>query len=73
MPSGGQIVDGVAVTLAMTGAVVGEFIAANAGLGYLLTAGRANFDTTLVFAALAVLVMVAICGYTLITWWTHGS
>jgi NitT/TauT family transport system permease protein len=56
------------ITLAMTGAVVGEFIAANAGLGYLLTAGRSTFDTTLVFAALAVLVVVAICGYTLLTW-----
>jgi len=56
----------LAITLAMTGAVVGEFISANAGLGYLLTAGRSAFDTTLIFAALVVLVAVAVTGYALV-------
>ena len=47
----------------MTGAVVGEFIAANAGLGYLLTYGRAIFDTPLVFAALISLAAISSLGY----------
>jgi NitT/TauT family transport system permease protein len=51
------------LTLSLTGAVVGEFIASNAGLGYLLTAGRTNYETTLVFAALATLAALAIAGY----------
>ncbi len=63
----------LAVTLAMTGAVVGEFISANAGLGYLLTAGRSAFDTTLIFVALTVLVAVTVTGYALVgfceTWY----
>ncbi len=55
------------VTLAMTGAVVGEFIAADAGLGYLLTFGRSVFDTPLVFVALLTLAALAVGGYLLIT------
>jgi NitT/TauT family transport system permease protein len=55
------------LTLAMTGAVVGEFIAANAGLGYLLTYGRAVFDTPLVFAALITLAVISVAGYALVT------
>ncbi len=55
------------ITLAMTGAVVGEFIAANAGLGYLLTYGRSIYDTPLVFAALVSLAAIASLGYGLIT------
>jgi NitT/TauT family transport system permease protein len=55
------------ITLAMTGAVVGEFIAADAGLGYLLTYGRSIYDTPLVFAALVTLAALASLGYGLIT------
>ena len=54
------------LTLSLTGAVVGEFIAANAGLGYLLTLGRSNFDTALVFVALATLAALAIAAYTVV-------
>ncbi|HUS16173.1 MAG TPA: ABC transporter permease [Chloroflexia bacterium] len=54
------------LTLSMTGAVVGEFIAADRGLGYLLTAGRSNFDTPLVFAALLTLAAVTIGAYILV-------
>ena len=55
------------ITLAMTGAVVGEFIAADAGLGYLLTYGRSIYATPLVFAALVTLAALASLGYGLIT------
>ncbi|HMA38203.1 MAG TPA: ABC transporter permease [Chloroflexia bacterium] len=55
------------LTLAITGAVVGEFIAADAGLGYLLTYGRSIYDTPLVFAALGTLAAVAVAGYSLVS------
>ncbi|MGI8587441.1 MAG: ABC transporter permease [Chloroflexia bacterium] len=55
----------LAITLSMTGAVVGEFVASNAGLGYMLTYGR-SYDTPLVFAALVSLAALAIAGYTAI-------
>ncbi len=51
------------LTLALTGAVVGEFVAANSGLGFLLTYGRSVYDTPLVFAALLTLAALAILGY----------
>lgn len=45
-------------TLAMIGAVVGEFVSARAGLGFLVNIGRNQFDTPLVLVA--VLTMTAI-------------
>ena len=45
----------VAATLAVTGAVIGEFISANAGLGWMVMQASAKSDTPLIFAALAVL------------------
>lgn len=58
----------IGFTLAITGAVVGEFISANAGLGYLLNLGRGQFDTALVFVALLTLTFIAIVAYGLISW-----
>jgi len=48
----------IAITLALIGAIVGEFVGADKGLGYLLIAANNNLDTTLCFAALGVLVTV---------------
>lgn len=45
----------VAVVLAVTGAIVAEFVGANAGLGYLLLRASSNLDTPLIFAVLVVL------------------
>lgn len=45
----------VAVVLAVTGAIVAEFVGSNAGLGYLLLRASANLDTPLIFAVLVVL------------------
>lgn len=47
------------LTLSITGAVVGEFILGDRGLGGLLTIARANFDTPLVFATLIALMLLA--------------
>jgi len=57
-----QMVEGtkIAVTLAVTGAVVGEFASGNQGLGYLISAASANLDTALSFAAIVVLAALGI-------------
>ncbi len=44
----------LAVTLAPVGAVIGEFVASNAGLGHLLIRAVGDMDTPLAFAAVAV-------------------
>ena len=54
------------LTLAMTGAVVGEFVAANAGLGFLMVLARTNFDPTVLFAASLTMAGLSILGYLLI-------
>lgn len=42
----------VAFPLALVGAIVGEFIGGNRGIGYLILSGQFNMDTALVFSAL---------------------
>lgn len=51
------------LTLSITGAVVGEFVLGDRGLGGLLTIARGNFDTPLVFATLLMLVLLAAAMY----------
>jgi len=46
-------------TLAVIGAVVGEFVASSRGLGYLLKQGQQLYDTPLIFVGIGVLVLVA--------------
>jgi NitT/TauT family transport system permease protein len=46
-------------TLAVIGAVVGEFIYANAGLGFMISLARSQFDTPLVFVAVITLAVIA--------------
>ncbi len=50
----------VATTLAVIGAVVGEFIAANKGLGYVQILANGNLDTVLNFATVALLSLIGI-------------
>lgn len=54
-------------TLAVIGVVVGEFIGADAGLGFLIVAGRGQFDTPLVFVAVLMLVAIALVLYGLVS------
>ena len=49
----------VAVPYALIGAVVGEIVASNRGLGYLVQHSAGQFDSTGVFAALFVLMIIA--------------
>jgi len=47
----------------MTGAIVGEFVASDAGLGYLMNLGRSDYDSAMVLAAALTIVGVALLGY----------
>lgn len=49
----------VGATLAVIGAVVGEFVAADQGLGYLLKQGQQVYDTAQVFVGIGTLVILA--------------
>jgi NitT/TauT family transport system permease protein len=50
----------VSAVFAATGAIVGEFVGANAGLGYLLLRGTSFLDMPLIFACLVALSIVGI-------------
>ena len=58
----------VAITLAFVGAVVSETIAANAGLGHLMTQAGSNFQMPLVFAGLLALAVEGIGMYAVTAW-----
>lgn len=49
----------VSATLAVIGAVVGEFVSADAGLGFLITLARSRYDTPLVLVAVFALAVMA--------------
>ena len=53
----------VGATLAVIGAVVGEFVGADRGLGFLVNLGRGLYDTALVFVAVFTLVTLAMLLY----------
>lgn len=56
----------VAMTLSVIGAVVGEFIGSDKGLGYLVLTASSNMNTALVFAVLMVLSILGIAAYYLV-------
>jgi len=45
----------VGIVMAVTGAIVGEFVGSNAGLGFLLLRASSYLDTVLIFAVLVAL------------------
>ncbi len=53
----------VGATLSVIGAVVGEFVGADRGLGFLITLARGQYDTALVFVAVLTLVLMALALY----------
>lgn len=53
----------IGITLAVVGAIVGEFIASNGGLGFLLLAANNSIDTPLLFAVVVVLSVLSIALY----------
>jgi NitT/TauT family transport system permease protein len=56
----------VAITLAVVGSIVAEFVGADKGLGYLLMVASGNLDTTLLFADLVVLIVLGMVLYLVI-------
>lgn len=53
----------VGATLSVIGAVIGELVAADRGLGFLINIGRGQYDTALVFVAVFTLVTLALLLY----------
>jgi NitT/TauT family transport system permease protein len=56
----------IGITLAVVGAVVGEWIAADNGLGYLLLQANTQLDSTLLFSALVLLVVLGVVLFVLV-------
>ena len=56
----------VASTLAVIGAIVGEFVSSDKGLGYLVLVANGNLDTRLVFACVLVLTLLGLVFFFLI-------
>jgi NitT/TauT family transport system permease protein len=50
----------VAISLAIVGAVVGEFVGADRGLGYVIMTSQGQFNTPRMFAAMTVLALIGI-------------
>ena len=55
----------VAITLAVVGAVVGEYVGANRGLGALIIVTQGNFDTPMMFALFVYLTVIGVVLYKL--------
>jgi len=53
----------IGATLSVIGAVVGEFVGAKSGLGFLVNVGRGVYDTALVFVAVFTLIAMALILY----------
>jgi len=58
----------VAITLAVVGALVGEFVGGNQGLGYVLVVANGNLDTALLFVSLVWISVIALAFYGLIAY-----
>jgi NitT/TauT family transport system permease protein len=56
----------VAATLAIAGTVVGEFVGADKGLGYLLLVTNSNMETPLMFATILALTIIGLVFYYLV-------
>ena len=50
----------IAVTLAVIGAIVGEFVGSREGLGYLVVVGQGTFNTRLIFASVLLMALMGI-------------
>lgn len=70
----------IGATLSVIGAVVGEFVGADRGLGFLINVGRGEYDTALVFVAVFTLIATALILYGLVVllesrllWWQRAN
>jgi NitT/TauT family transport system permease protein len=58
----------IGATLSVIGAVVGELVGSDSGLGFLINVGRGQYDTALVFVGVLTLVFLALALYSLVLW-----
>ncbi len=58
----------LALTQAMTGAVIGEMIGVKAGLGYLLTLGSETYDIKMILNAVILLSFIGLALYMISEW-----
>ncbi len=56
----------VGATLSVIGAIVGELVGSNEGLGFLINVARGQYDTALVFVAVIMLIVLALVLYGLV-------
>ncbi len=57
----------IGATLSVIGAIVGELVGSNQGLGFLINVARGQYDTALVFVAVITLILLALGLYGLVT------
>jgi NitT/TauT family transport system permease protein len=53
----------IGAALSVIGAVVGEFVGSDKGLGFLINVGRGQYDTALVFVSIITLILMALSLY----------
>jgi NitT/TauT family transport system permease protein len=58
----------IGATLSVIGAVVGELVGADHGLGVLINVGRGTYDTPMVFVAVFTLIALALALYGIVAW-----
>jgi NitT/TauT family transport system permease protein len=58
----------VSISLALVGAIVGEFVSSQRGLGYVIMSAQGTFDTVRVFAAIFVLALMGMLLFALLVW-----
>ena len=58
----------IGATLSVIGAVVGELVGSDQGLGFLINLGRGQYDTALVFVAMFTLMALALALYGAVVW-----
>ena len=58
----------VAISLALVGAIVGEFVSSQRGLGYVILSAQGTFDTVRVFAAIFVLAVMGVLLFWIVSW-----
>jgi NitT/TauT family transport system permease protein len=52
----------IGISLALIGAVVGEFLSSQRGLGYLISSASVNMSVSTMFAGVALLAVIGVCG-----------
>ncbi len=62
----------VGATLSVIGAVVGELVGADRGLGFLINVARGQYDTALVFTSILTLIALALALYGMVSLLEHG-